>query len=233
MPTTSASESSGQIGQKYPPDVSAQMTTSVPTMLVAVSAQTVSPWSRRARTSAGDRISPASPARRRDASQRENLAYSPTKCAAATRSTRPRPAGTSARANVSTWRKPTTSLESTHRYQIGTEISSSAHAKRANGISASGQASRRWPCCFQNAGSRTTFRPRFQKPLPPDEVGGSTATPSSSLARAPSARASCPTANLRPISSGTTSGVIAKTSVTVHPAISRVNPITPSTSSAT
>ena len=75
-------------------------------------------------------------------------------------------------------------------------------------------------CCRQNASSPSTFPPRRQKPARPGEpIGGRTVVPSSALASSASARASRsdrrPEARRAP---GTTSGVIARTAQTAHPA---------------
>ena len=94
VPTTSASESTGQIGQKYPPVVSAQITISASAMLVAISGAIVSAKRRLALRSAGDLTD--GPQLRRDsrrvASRRESHVSGRKRCARMTSAARPTPA---------------------------------------------------------------------------------------------------------------------------------------------
>ncbi len=234
IPTTSASEINGQNGQKYPSPVSAQITTRAATMLVATRERMVSARRRLALFSALDLTTPsASPASKRVASHRDTVASGPSRWTMSTTKASPAAANGSVSANVSMFERPKTSALSTHRYQIGSESSCSAKPTTDSTISAIGQATSRCACCFQNAGSLRTLKPRLQNPVPAVDAAGRVSVPRRSRARLASAWARSPTPARRPIRSGTTSGVIARTRVVVQPASSRVKAATPRPSVAT
>src|SRR5215218_758985 len=123
--------------------------------------------------SAGDLTTPsASPASKRVASRREIDDRGPRRWTMSTSRASPAAAKGSVSASVSTFERPKTSELSAQRYQIGSESSWSAKPTTDSTTSAIGQASRRCACCFQNAGSLRTLKPRLQKPVPVVRAAG-------------------------------------------------------------